>query len=164
LAGSAAVPKAAYSLKETQIKLRSAVPAFGLAAVIALSGCSSSNEDGTGIGTQIFTSEYGKVSDAGYAVPAVPISKVDKKFHRQEGPANWAKARLIRYAEDFVVQARYQGSRLQGWIEGQLEGWLGLVINREKTQTIQLKEEGATLDFLGYSFRYEKDRQGQPWR
>lgn len=65
------------------MKLRSAVTAFGLAAVIALSGCSSSNEDGTGIGTQIFTSEYGKVSDAGYAVPAVPISKVDKKFHRQ---------------------------------------------------------------------------------
>ena len=88
----------------------------------------------------------------------------DKKFHRQEGPANWAKARLIRYADDFVVQARYQGSRLQGWIEGQLEGWLGLVINREKTQTIQLKEEGATLDFLGYSFRYEKDRQGRGWR
>lgn len=65
------------------MKLRSAVTAFGLAAVIALSGCSSSNEDGTGIGTQIFTSEYGKVSDAGYAVPAVPISKIDKKFHRQ---------------------------------------------------------------------------------
>jgi RNA-directed DNA polymerase len=88
----------------------------------------------------------------------------DKKFHRQDGPAHWAKARLIRYADDFVVQARYQGSRLQGWIEGQLEGWLGLVINREKTRTIQLNKEGATLDFLGYSFRYEKDRQGRPWR
>ena len=88
----------------------------------------------------------------------------DKKFHRQDGPANWAKARLTRYADDFVIQARYQGSRLEEWIEGQLEGWLGLVINREKTRTIQLKEEGATLDFLGYSFRYEKDRQGRPWR
>jgi RNA-directed DNA polymerase len=88
----------------------------------------------------------------------------DKKFHRQDGPANWAKARLTRYADDFVIQARYQGSRLKDWIEGQLEGWLGLVINREKTRTIQLKEEGATLDFLGYSFRYEKDRQGRPWR
>ena len=88
----------------------------------------------------------------------------DKKFHRQDGPAHWAKARLTRYADDFVIQARYQGSRLKDWIEGQLEGWLGLVINREKTRTIQLKEEGATLDFLGYSFRYEKDRQGRPWR
>jgi RNA-directed DNA polymerase len=88
----------------------------------------------------------------------------DKKFHREDGPANWAKARLTRYADDFVIQARYQGQRLKGWIEGQLEGWLGLEINREKTRTIQLKEEGATLDFLGYSFRYEKDRQGRPWR
>jgi RNA-directed DNA polymerase len=88
----------------------------------------------------------------------------DKKFHRQDGPAHWAKARLTRYADDFVIQARYQGSRLKDWTEGQLEGWLGLVINREKTRTIQLKEEGATLDFLGYSFRYEKDRQGRPWR
>ena len=67
-------------------------------------------------------------------------------------------------ATHLVIQARYQGSRLTGWIEDQLEGWLGLVINREKTRTIQLREEGATLDFLGYSFRYEKDRQGRPWR
>jgi RNA-directed DNA polymerase len=88
----------------------------------------------------------------------------DKKFHRQDGPANWAKARLTRYADDFVIQARYQGSRLKQWIEGQLEGWLGLVINREKTRTIQLREKGATLDFLGYSFRYEDDLKGRPWR
>ena len=88
----------------------------------------------------------------------------DKKFHRRDGPAHWAKARLTRYADDFVIQARYQGGRLKGWVEGELEGWMGLVINREKTRTIQLKDEGATLDFLGYSFRYEKDLQGRPWR
>lgn len=88
----------------------------------------------------------------------------DKKFHRQDGPVNWAKARLIRYADDLVTLARYQGSRLNAWTEGQLEGWLGLVINRDKTRTIQLQEEGATLDFLGYSFRYEKDLKGRPWR
>jgi len=88
----------------------------------------------------------------------------DKTFHRQDGPAHWAKARLVRYADDFVIQARYQGGRLNDWIEGRLEGWLGLVINREKTRTIQLRDGTATLDFLGYSFRFEKDRQGRPWR
>lgn len=88
----------------------------------------------------------------------------DKKFHRSDGPAHWAKARLTRYADDFVIQARYQSRRLEGWIEGQLEGWLGLELNREKTRKIQLREEGATLDFLGYSFRYEKDLHGRPWR
>ena len=31
---------------------------------------------------------------------------------------------------DFAIQARYQGSRLQHWTEGELEAWLGLVINQ----------------------------------
>jgi RNA-directed DNA polymerase len=88
----------------------------------------------------------------------------DKKFCRWDGPAHWAKARLIRYADDFVIQARYQSDHLKRWIESQLEAWLGLVINREKTRTVQLKDGTETLDFLGYSFRFEKDRMGRPWR
>jgi len=88
----------------------------------------------------------------------------DKKFHRHDGPAHWAKARLVRYADDFVIQARYQGSQLRHWIESQLEGWLGLSINREKTRTIQLRDGTQSLDFLGYSFRFENDLKGRPWR
>ena len=49
-----------------------------------------------------------------------------------------------------VVLARYPGTRLTGWIESKLEGWLGLEINREKTRVVNLKEEGASLDFLGF--------------
>ena len=86
----------------------------------------------------------------------------DKTFHQAKGPAHWAKARLVRYADDFVVMARYQGKSLKDWIERKLEGWLGLVINREKTRTLQLRDEGQILNFLGYSFRYEKDRRGRP--
>jgi RNA-directed DNA polymerase len=88
----------------------------------------------------------------------------DKVFHRSDGPAHWAKARMVRYADDFVVMARYQGQRLKEWIEGRLEGWLGLVINREKTRTVQLNAAGQSLDFLGYRFRFEKDLKGRPWR
>ena len=88
----------------------------------------------------------------------------DKVFHRDDGPAQWAKARIVRYADDFVVMARYQGARLKGWIENRLEGWLGLEINRDKTRMVELKQEGQTLDFLGYSFRFEKDLQGRPWQ
>lgn len=88
----------------------------------------------------------------------------DRKFHRKDGPKQWAKAQLVRYADDFVVLARYQGERLRSWIEGQLEGWLGLEINREKTKTVQLKEEGATLTFLGYTFRYALDLHGRGHR
>ena len=37
---------------------------------------------------------------------------------------------------------------------------MGLEINREKTQVIDLKQKGASLDFLGFTFRYEPDRFG----
>jgi len=88
----------------------------------------------------------------------------DKLFYRADGPAQWAGAKLVRYADDFVVLARYQGTRLTGWIESKLEGWLGLEINREKTRLVNLKEEGAKLDFLGFTFRYYDDLQGRGWR
>jgi RNA-directed DNA polymerase len=49
-----------------------------------------------------------------------------------------------------------------------IERRLGLVINREKTRVVQVREEGATLDFLGYRFRYSRSHQkgGGPryWR
>lgn len=88
----------------------------------------------------------------------------DKVFHRTTGPAVWAKAKLVRYADDFVVLARYQGLRLQEWIESTLEDWLDLELNREKTKIIRLNEVGASLDFLGFTFRYDKDLKGRDWR
>ena len=88
----------------------------------------------------------------------------DWKFHQKQGPRWWANARLVRFADDFVILARYQSLRLKQWIEQQLEQWLGLEINREKTQIIQIKETGKKLDFLGYSFRFEQDLKGRPWK
>lgn len=85
----------------------------------------------------------------------------DKVFHRWDGPAHWAKAKLVRYADDFVVLARYQEERLREWIEGKLEGWMDLTINRGKTRVVDLKEEGESLDFLGFTFRYDADRFGR---
>jgi RNA-directed DNA polymerase len=70
----------------------------------------------------------------------------------------------VRYADDFVVLAHYQGEKLQEWIESKLEGWLGLEINRDKTRVIDLRQQGAKLDFLGYTFRYDRDRKGRPQR
>jgi RNA-directed DNA polymerase len=84
----------------------------------------------------------------------------DKVFHRQSGPAQWAKAKLVRYADDFVVVARYQGKELVEWIEAKIEGWLGLEINRDKTRVVELSQAGAELNFLGYLFRYDRDRRG----
>ena len=78
-------------------------------------------------------------------------------FYRSDGPAHWAKAELVRYADDFVVLARYQGERLRSWIETTLEGRFGLTINREKTRVVRLGEiAGESLDFLGFTMRYER--------
>ena len=88
----------------------------------------------------------------------------DKVFHRSSGPAYWANARLVRYADDFVVLARYQGETLSGWIESKLEDWMGLEINRDKTRVINLKRQGEKLDFLGYTFRYDRDLRGNRHR
>jgi RNA-directed DNA polymerase len=83
----------------------------------------------------------------------------DKVFHGRRGPAHWAKAKLVRYADDFVVLARYQSPQLRAFIETKLEAWMGLAINREKTRVVQLKEQGASLDFLGFTLRYDRDLQ-----
>lgn len=84
----------------------------------------------------------------------------DVLFHRKGGPGEWANARLVRYADDFVVLARHQGIRIEEWISGQLEDWLGLTINREKTSVVRLKR-GQSLDFLGFTFRYDRDLKGR---
>ena len=88
----------------------------------------------------------------------------DHLFARGDGPGQWAKAKLIRYADDFVVMARYISPQLRGWIESKLEGWLGLQINRDKTRVLDLRQPDQSLDFLGYTFRYDRDQQGRPWR
>ena len=84
----------------------------------------------------------------------------DKVFHGSQGPARWAGAKLVRYADDFVVLARFLTPNLRGYIEEKLETWMGLEINREKTRVVDLKEQKASLDFLGYTFRYDRDLKG----
>ena len=84
----------------------------------------------------------------------------DKVFHRADGPAHFAKAGLVRYADDLVVLARYTGPRLVSFIEDKLEGWLALKINRDKTRCFDVRAPGQTLDFLGYSFRYDRNLRG----
>lgn len=88
----------------------------------------------------------------------------DHLFHRADGPATWAEAKLVRYADDFVVLARQQGGRLLKWVETMLEARMGLVINREKTSVVDMREEGSRLSFLGFEFRFDRDLKGGPWR
>jgi RNA-directed DNA polymerase len=88
----------------------------------------------------------------------------DKVFHWESGPGGWAKAKLVRYADDFVVLARYLDQRTTGWIESKLEGWMGLELNRDKTRVVDLRKSGERLDFLGYTFRFDRDLRGRGHR
>jgi RNA-directed DNA polymerase len=89
----------------------------------------------------------------------------DVVFHRPSGPGTWANARLVRYADDFIIMARYLGPRITAWVERTVEEWLTLTINRTKTRVVVLApDRDAQLDFLGYTFRYDRDRHGRPWR
>jgi len=85
-------------------------------------------------------------------------------FHQPDGPGTWAKAQIVRYADDFVILARYQGSRMRDWIEKTLEGRFRLTINREKTRVVRMTEPRASLSFLGFTLRYEWDCFGRPWQ
>jgi len=88
----------------------------------------------------------------------------EKLFVRADGPGTWANARLVRYADDFVVLARYQTRRLVDWIEGALEGRFRLTVNREKTRIVKMHQPGASLNFLGFTLRYDRDRYGRAHR
>jgi len=93
------------------------------------------------------------------------LHAMDSAFHEDtDGPYRAANARLVRYADDFVVMARWMGPRIVRWLEGKLEGELGLTINREKTHTVRMHVAGESLNFLGYTFRYDRDLRGGDWR
>lgn len=88
----------------------------------------------------------------------------DKLFHRSDGPHRWANARLVRYADDFVILAKHVGGRIERFVEQALQGRFDLTVNRDKTRKVKLEEPGASLDFLGYTFRFDRDLRGRDSR
>jgi RNA-directed DNA polymerase len=90
------------------------------------------------------------------------LHEFDQSFYKDaDSPYRFANARLVRYADDFVVMARYMGNRITDWIESKLGNDLDLQINKEKTRVLKLKTEGESLDFLGFMLRYDKDLYGR---
>jgi len=93
------------------------------------------------------------------------LHKFDKAFHEDEGgPYRLANARLVRYADDFVILARYMGPRIKEWVQKKLETDLWLRMNRDKTNIVRMGKKGASLDFLGFTLRYDRDLKGREKR
>ena len=88
----------------------------------------------------------------------------DRAFHAAGGPAQFANARLVRYADDLVVLARWMGPRLITWLERTLEQDLRLTVNRTKTRVVDVRAPNQSLDFLGFTLRYHRDRFGRAHR
>jgi RNA-directed DNA polymerase len=87
------------------------------------------------------------------------LHEFDKRFHSSEGPRSFANARLVRYADDWVIMARYIGPRIHTFVDKTL-GDLDLILNRDKTTTVDLKKAGNSFDFLGFTFRFDHSLHG----
>lgn len=122
--------------------------------------------DGPGKPPKVYRSQQG-TPQGGVISPLLAnlyLHWFDKQFHGPDGPFAWANARLVRYADDFVIMARYVGGRITQFVEQTLEGRFALTINRDKTRTVKLRQPHARLDFLGYTFRYDRDLKGRNHR
>ena len=84
----------------------------------------------------------------------------DHQFLERFGNEHW-RAKLIRYADDFVIVAFKITDKITDWVEKELENRFGLPINREKTSVVRLRAPNETLSFLGYTMRCVDDRYGR---
>ena len=89
------------------------------------------------------------------------LHRLDRAFHEEpDSPYHFARARMVRFADDFVVMARFMGKRITGWLEKTLETALGLSINRDKTGIVRMNNK-ESLNFLGFTLRYDRDLHGR---
>lgn len=89
------------------------------------------------------------------------LHEFDKRCKAADGIEQKYGAKLVRYADDFVILARYIGEPIKQFVTHVIVEMLGLQINREKTRIVDMKEEGASVTFLGFTFRYARDIHGR---
>lgn len=87
------------------------------------------------------------------------LHQLDRQFYGRRGPAKAIKAKLVRYADDFVILAYDIGARMMNYVEEVVQR-LGLSLNRDKTHIVDLRMEGEHLDFLGFTFRFDRNLGG----
>jgi RNA-directed DNA polymerase len=71
------------------------------------------------------------------------------KHWRQQGMDDKYKARIVNYADDFVILSRGHAEEARAWAQTTLTR-IGLTLNERKTIIRDARSE--TFDFLGYSF------------
>ena len=89
------------------------------------------------------------------------LHELDKAFYEKDGALFRCGARIVRYADDFVVVARYIGEPIKRAVLAKIKE-LGLTLNEEKTRVVRMAD--GSFDFLGYTFRYDHHLDGRPGR
>jgi len=121
--------------------------------------CPVQGEDGKRTRSTSGTPQGGVISPL---LSNVYLHELDRRW--QQGPRKRWNARLVRFADDFVVLARYIGTPIQDFLRDMLEGKMGLTLSPEKTRIVDLRAPRTSLDFLGYTFRFDRDLKGRAHR
>jgi RNA-directed DNA polymerase len=83
------------------------------------------------------------------------------RYWRQSGKAEQLRARIVNYADDFVILSRGKAQEALEWT-GQVMGRLGLTLNAAKTCVRDARKQ--TFDFLGYTFGRQMVYTATGWR
>jgi group II intron reverse transcriptase/maturase len=92
---------------------------------------------------------------------------LDLWFHNVVRKGSKGESCLIRYADDFVCAFQYrdEAERFYEELRRRL-GKFGLAISEKKTRLIEFSQHHSpsksSFDFLGFEFRWGKDRAGKP--
>jgi len=90
---------------------------------------------------------------------------LDLWFHKVVRRRCKGEACLIRFADDFVAAFQYQEDAARFYSElGERLEKFGLELSAEKTRTISFArtQSATSFEFLGFEFRWGKDRAGKP--
>ena len=92
---------------------------------------------------------------------------LDLWFHKVIKPRCHGEACLLRFADDFVAAFQYQDDADRFYQElSQRLAKFGLELSAEKTRILPFSQNlplgQSRFDFLGFEFRWDKDRAGKP--
>jgi RNA-directed DNA polymerase len=82
------------------------------------------------------------------------------KAWKQHGKGAQYRARLVNYADDFVILTRGHAEQALEWTR-RVMGAIGLTLNETKTTVCNAREQ--SFDFLGYTFGPERYRKDGHW-
>jgi len=79
---------------------------------------------------------------------------------RERGKGGQYQARIVNYADDFVILSRGHAAEALAWTRWAMRN-LGLALNEDKTCVRDARQE--RFDFLGYTFGPERHRRDGHW-